>query len=309
MSDDNEEKCKCPPPGSPAWMATFADLMSLLMCFFVLLLSFSEMDVLKFKQLAGSMREAFGVQNQIKVEDIPKGTSIIAQEFSPGRPEPTPLNEVRQMTVNNDMNSLDVRSREGEAQVEDQLKGLEELRRQQEEEAREEAIAVAQALSQEIGEGSIEVETDGTRLIIRVKERGSFQSGSAELRFEYIPVIAKIRDLLLEISGKITIEGHTDNIPYGGRQFESNWDLSSARALAVAHELFSDRRINQSRFSITGYADTRPLAPNSSAELRARNRRVEIVIQKGSVEEALDRLQSWPDGDTEGEPMDPGSLF
>ncbi len=309
MSDDNEEKCKCPPPGSPAWMATFADLMSLLMCFFVLLLSFSEMDVLKFKQLAGSMREAFGVQAQIKVEDIPKGTSIIAQEFSPGRPEPTPLNEVRQMTINNDMNSLDVRSREGEAVVEDQLKGLEELRRQQEEEAREEAIAVAQALSAEIGEGSIEVETDGTRIIIRVKERGSFESGSAELKFEYIPVVAKIRDLLLDISGKVAIEGHTDNLPYGGRQFESNWDLSSARALAVAHELFSDRRINQSRFSITGYADTKPLGPNTTRELRARNRRVEIVIQKGDVEEALDRLQSRPEGDREGEAIDPAILF
>ncbi|GAA0696594.1 flagellar motor protein MotB [Marinobacterium maritimum] len=309
MSDDNEEKCKCPPPGSPAWMATFADLMSLLMCFFVLLLSFSEMDVLKFKQLAGSMREAFGVQNQIKVEDIPKGTSIIAQEFSPGRPEPTPLNEVRQMTINNDMNSLDVRSLEGEAQVEDRLKGLEALQRQQEEEAREEAIAVAQALSAEIGEGSIEVETDGTRIIIRVKEHGSFESGSAELKFDYIPVIAKIRDLLLDISGKVAIEGHTDNVPYGGRRFESNWDLSSARALAVAHELFSDRRIDQSRFSITGYADTHPLAPNSSVELRARNRRVEIVIQKGSVDEALEKLQSRPEGDTEGEPIDPGSLF
>ncbi len=309
MSDDNEQKCKCPPPGSPAWMATFADLMSLLMCFFVLLLSFSEMDVLKFKQLAGSMREAFGVQAQIKVEDIPKGTSIIAQEFSPGRPEPTPLNEVRQMTVNNDMNSLDVRSREGEAQVEDQLKGLEELRRQQEEDAREEAVAVAQALSAEIGEGSIEVETEGTRIIIRVKERGSFESGSAELKFEYIPVVAKIRDLLLDISGKVAIEGHTDNLPYGGRQFESNWDLSSARALAVAHELFSDRRINQSRFSITGYADTRALGPNTTPALRARNRRVEIVIQKGDVDEALDRLQSRPEGDTEGEALDPGNLF
>lgn len=309
MSDENEEKCKCPPPGSPAWMATFADLMSLLMCFFVLLLSFSEMDVLKFKQLAGSMREAFGVQNQIKVEDIPKGTSIIAQEFSPGRPEPTPLNEVRQMTVNNDMNSLDVRSREGEALVEDQLKGLEELRRQQEEEVREEAIAVAQALSDEIGEGSIEVETDGTRIIIRVKERGSFESGSAELKFEYIPVVAKIRDLLLDISGKVAIEGHTDNIPYGGRRFESNWDLSAARALAVAHELFADRRMNQSRFSITGYADTRPLVPNNTPGLRARNRRVEIVIHKGDVEEALEKLQSRPDGDTEGEPIDPITLF
>lgn len=310
MSNDNEEKkCKCPPAGSPAWMATFADLMSLLMCFFVLLLSFSEMDVLKFKQLAGSMREAFGVQNQIKVEDIPKGTSIIAQEFSPGRPEPTPLNEVRQMTINNDLNSLDVRSREGEAQVEDELKGLEELRRQQEEQAQQEAVAVAQALAAEIGEGSIEVETDGTRIIIRVKEQGSFDSGSAELKFQYIPVIAKIRDLLLDISGKVAIEGHTDNIPYSGRRFESNWDLSAARALAVAHELFADRRIDQSRFNITGYADTRALAPNSTPELRARNRRVEIVIQKGDAEEALDRLQSRPEGDTEGAPIDPGGLF
>ncbi|MBR9827195.1 MAG: flagellar motor protein MotB [Oceanospirillales bacterium] len=309
MSDENEEKCKCPPAGAPMWMATFADLMSLLMCFFVLLLSFSEMDVLKFKQLAGSMREAFGVQTQIKVEDIPKGTSIIAQEFSPGRPEPTPLNEVRQMTVNNDMNSLDIRSLEGEAQVEDKLKGLEELRREQEAEAREQAIAVAEALSAEIGEGSIEVETEGTRIIIRVKERGAFDSGSAELKFAYIPVIAKIRDLLLDISGKVAIEGHTDNLPYGGRRFESNWDLSAARALSVAHELFADRRIDQSRFSITGYAEARPLGPNNTAALRARNRRVEIVIQKGDAEEALEKLQSREEGDTEGEPIDPGVLF
>ncbi|MGB2130458.1 MAG: flagellar motor protein MotB, partial [Marinobacterium sp.] len=290
MSDEDEQKCKCPPPGSPAWMATFADLMSLLMCFFVLLLSFSEMDVLKFKQLAGSMREAFGVQAQIKVEDIPKGTSIIAQEFSPGRPEPTPLNEVRQMTVNNDMNSLDVRSREGESQIEDRLQGLEELQRQQEEQARQDAVAVAQALATEIGEGSIEVETDGTRIIIRVRERGSFDSGSAELKFAYIPVIAKIRDLLLDIGGKVAIEGHTDNIPYNGSRFESNWDLSSARALAVAHELFADKRIDQSRFNVTGYADTRALAPNTTPQARARNRRVEIVIQKGDAKEALEKL-------------------
>ena len=77
-----EEECpKCPPEGLPAWMGTFADLMSLLMCFFVLLLAFSEMDVLKFKQIAGSMKFAFGVQNKIEVKDIPKGTSVIAMEF------------------------------------------------------------------------------------------------------------------------------------------------------------------------------------------------------------------------------------
>jgi chemotaxis protein MotB len=87
------------------------------------------MDVLKFKQLAGSMREAFGVQAQIKSPDIPKGTSIIAQEFSPGRPEPTPINEVRQFTVNNDMNTLDVRTNEGQSLKEMTQQGLEEALR------------------------------------------------------------------------------------------------------------------------------------------------------------------------------------
>ncbi|KEA65034.1 Flagellar motor rotation protein MotB [Marinobacterium lacunae] len=308
MSDE-QQKCKCPPPGAPAWMATFSDLMSLLMCFFVLLLSFSEMDVLKFKQLAGSMREAFGVQNQIKVEDIPKGTSIIAQEFSPGRPEPTPLNEVRQMTINNDMNTLDVRSEEGEASVQDKLQGIEQLIRMQEEQAKQEAVQFAEVLADEIGDGSVEVETDGTKLIIRVKEKGSFDSGSAELKFDYIPVIAKIRDVLIDVSGRVAIEGHTDNVPYGGTRFNSNWDLSAARALAVAEELFSDTRIDQTRFQVSGFADSKPLVPNNSAENRARNRRVEIVIQKGNDREMLERLQSRPDGDTEGQGLRPGEIF
>lgn len=69
---DEENPCKCPPPGLPQWMGTFADLMSLLMCFFVLLLSFSEMDVLKFKQIAGSMKFAFGVQNRLEVKRHPE---------------------------------------------------------------------------------------------------------------------------------------------------------------------------------------------------------------------------------------------
>jgi len=308
MSDESQ-KCKCPPPGAPAWMATFSDLMSLLMCFFVLLLSFSEMDVLKFKQLAGAMREAFGVQNQIKVEDIPKGTSIIAQEFSPGRPEPTPLNEVRQMTINNDMNTLDVRAKEGESTVLDKVQGIEQMLEQMKEAAKRDAIEFAQVLSQEIGDGAVEVETDGTKVIIRVKEKGSFDSGSAELKYGYIPVIAKIRDVLLNVTGRVSIEGHTDNIPYSGTRFDSNWDLSAARALAVANELFSDPRIDESRFQVTGFADSKPLVPNISPDNRAMNRRVEIVIQKGDDQELLKRLQTQADGDTEGARLDPGEIF
>jgi len=316
MSDE-EQKCPPCPAGLPGWLATFGDLMSLLMCFFVLLLSFSEMDVLKFKQLAGSMREAFGVQNQVKVQDIPKGTSIIAQEFSPGRPEPTPLNEVRQMTTDNDMQTLDVRTEEGESEISDQKQGetaeivqqmIEEMEAQAEAQAEEEAVEFAAALRQEIGQGSVEVETDGKKIIIRVKEKGSFSSGSAELKFAYIPVIAKIRDVLLSVQGKVSIEGHTDNIPVSGGQYESNWGLATARALSVGHELFADPRIDQSRFTVMGLADTRPLAPNNTAENRSINRRVEIIIQKGNDPEALEKLKALQPGDDFG-PLDPQEVF
>jgi len=316
----SEEEHKCPPcpEGLPAWLATFGDLMSLLMCFFVLLLSFSEMDVLKFKQLAGSMREAFGVQVQVKVQDIPKGTSIIAQEFSPGRPEPTPLNEVRQMTTDNDMQTLDVRTEEGESEISDKNQGetaeqlqqmIEELEAKAEAQAKEEAVEFAAALRQEIGKGSVEVETTGKKIIIRVKEKGSFSSGSAELKFAYIPVIAKIRDVLLDVQGKVSIEGHTDNIPVSGGQYESNWGLATARALSVGHELFADPRIDQSRFTVIGLADTRPLAPNNTVENRSINRRVEIIIQKGDDPEALKKLQTREPGDDYFGPLEPQDVF
>lgn len=98
--------------GLPPWVMTFADLMSLLMCFFVLLLSFSEMDVSKYKQIAGSMREAFGVQRQLNVKDMPRGVNVIAQEFSAGRPNPTPLNVIQQQTSDELKSFLDTGGRQ-----------------------------------------------------------------------------------------------------------------------------------------------------------------------------------------------------
>ena len=106
--------------GVPAWVMTFADLMTLLMCFFVLLLAFSEMDVAKFKQLSGSMKDDFGVQSEIVVKTIRKGTSVVAQEFSPGKPEPTALNQIRQFTIDSNRNTLD--------ELERELKEIEETR-------------------------------------------------------------------------------------------------------------------------------------------------------------------------------------
>ncbi|MFP5505358.1 MAG: type VI secretion system protein TssL, long form [Gammaproteobacteria bacterium] len=98
--------------GLPPWVMTFADLMSLLMCFFVLLLSFSEMDVAKYKQIAGSMREAFGVQREVNVKEAPRGVNIIAQEFSAGRPNPTPLNVIQQQTADELKQFLDTGGRQ-----------------------------------------------------------------------------------------------------------------------------------------------------------------------------------------------------
>ena len=161
--------------GGAGWVMTFADLMSLLMCFFVLLLSFSEMDVLKFKRLAGSMSQAFGVQQKFRADAPPKGTSIIAQEFSPGTPRPTPLNEIWQKTTDESRNSLDVACQDqgssntgesGDAQkmvVVDKVKDLVG-------ETEQDAIDLATALSKEIAAGVLEVETTARSITVRIKD-------------------------------------------------------------------------------------------------------------------------------------------
>lgn len=280
MEEEEEEQ-----RGSPAWMATFADLMSLLMCFFVLLLSFSEMDVAKYKQIAGSMRHAFGVQNDIKVKSIPKGTSIIAKEFSPGRPEPTPIKTVQQVSANTISSSLDVRSLPpGEIDT-DKIKAERgDVRRMLEERQREVMAEAAKKLKgkldEHIEDGSLDVEFDESSITIRVHEQGSFPSGSANLQTEFMPIIPILQNALKETPGAIAIEGHTDDVPISTPRFRSNWELSSHRALSFAHALLKDPEIDQNRFMIVGFADSKPRLPNDSWTNRAQNRRVEIVIRR-----------------------------
>ena len=290
MSD--EEECDCPecPKGLPAYLATFADLMSLLMCFFVLLLAFSEMDVQKYKQVAGSMKDAFGVQDQIKMKEIPKGTSIIAQEFSPGRPQPTPLNEVRQSTTETMNNTLDVlcspgRSEQREDAQEQSTDHSAEILERLVAMTQADAVEVASMMKEDIQSGAVEVETRNRRIVIRVKEQGSFPSGSATLRPDFVPIMDKIRDAIKGIEGIYSVEGHTDDLPISTARFRSNWELSSARAVSVAHELMKNGDMDPTKFTVKGFAETKPMVPNDSAENRSRNRRVEIVIEQGSEDE------------------------
>ncbi len=292
---DDECQCPEPEPGIPAWLPTFADLMSLLMCFFVLLLSFSQMDAMEFKRLAGSMRESFGVQNKLKVNDIPKGTSIIAQEFSPGRPEPTPINEIWQKTDEMEQSSLDFEGDGGDDDKAEVIKKVEELVKATE----QDAMDLAAALKDQIAAGEVEIETRGRQIIIRIKEKGAFSSGSASLTRSYYKALKKLGDILASKHGDIAVQGHTDNIPIRTDRFRSNWDLSSARAASVTHELLRSGKMPPERFTVSGYGSTRPMIDNKTAANRASNRRVEIVIQQGfdaDTERKVNALKSESPG-------------
>lgn len=284
MSDEEEKD-----EGLPAWVMTFADLMTLLMCFYVLMLSFSEMDVIKFKQLSGSMKDAFGVQTDIKVKNIPKGTSVIAREFSPGKPQPTALNEVRQFTINSNQNSLDV----GDLERAQKLREEEEL-------AAKAAEQLQEALRAEIEQGKVLVRTEGRQVVVHILEKDSFPSGSAALEASFAPTLGKISSVLSETPSAISVSGHTDDVPIRNSRFRSNWDLSASRAASVAMQLLQNPSIEPERVMISGHADTQPRVPNDSPTNRAKNRRIDIRVFVG-----VNRHQGWvneTDSESNSEP-------
>lgn len=308
MSDQEEQECKCPPPGLPQYMGTFADLMALLMCFFVLLLAFSEMDVLKFKQIAGSMKFAFGVQNKIEVEDIPKGTSVIAMEFRPGRPDPTPIETLQQQTMEITQQVIEFQAGEedsagGRQEQRDDMTGGQSAANAEEtadaEAAAAEAAAeamqeqtnemvkkLAEQLEQQIVDGAVELESLGQQIIIRIRENGSFPSGSSFLQPRFRPIIQQIGTLLNDVPGEITVSGHTDDIQVSDELHSNNWELSAKRAVSVATELIRAPEFDRQRVVVMGHADTRPLVENDSESNRRRNRRVEISIMQGKPKES-----------------------
>ena len=171
--EQDEQECpKCPPAGAPAWMATFADMATLLMAFFVLILSFAEFNVPKFKQISGSLKEAFGVQKVVPVVEQPKGTTIIALEFSPN-PTPSISTTLRQDTTELQKPELDLQTKEDDApdgSEADKQKdsdfdgaggeGAEQL----------EATELAKQLQKAIDTGEVTVETLGENVVINFPE-------------------------------------------------------------------------------------------------------------------------------------------
>ncbi len=278
---------KCPPceEGLPAYLATFADLMSLLMCFFVLLLSFATMDAIRFKKMAESMKDAFGVQREIPAAEIVKGVSVIKQEWSPSVSEQSVITEIRQETSEVEKENLELK--DGEMDAEEAMKLADQV---VEKELQAQMAELQEALKEQIDKGLISLEKEDKKIIIRIQEKGSFGSGSARLDPGFYKVVDRISEVLATRPGKILVAGHTDNIPIRTGRFRSNWELSSARAVTVLHALLRNPRLDQNRVVVQGFADTRPLADNTTPQGRAKNRRVELIILRGRDEDSGEKI-------------------
>lgn len=277
------------------WMVTFSDLMSLLLCFFVLILSMAEVDIIKYKQLADSMAEAFGVQRELELESIPKGTSVVSTEFRPGIPDETIVDIVQQVTTDQTRNSLRIGNPDSpeadEKDVRDEVLTYDEVMALIKE-TQLDAEMLRRLLKTEIKEGQIDVESTARTILIRIREKGSFASGSALLNSSFVGVIDKIANALTQIEGRIAVEGHTDNVPINTFAYPSNWDLSAARSVAVVRRMLDIAPLEPTRVTASGFADTRPQAINSTFEGRARNRRVEIVVKQPLDEESNELLNT-----------------
>ena len=214
--------------------------------------------------------------------EIPKGTSVIALQYSPGKPtEVTPLEIMREKTTDDTKTNLDYT--DSESRNDQSLAEAEAMAQQQaEREAKEEAEDLKQELAAAIGDGLLEVEAFNDRVLIRIRERGSFASGQAKLKAGFLPILKLIAEVLNQRDGHFIIAGHTDDIPIETTQFRSNWELSAGRAASVVHYFIQQGDIDPERMEIRALADNEPIVPNDSWENRAQNRRVEISILHGN---------------------------
>ena len=242
--------------GAPAWIVTFADLATLLLTFFILLLSFAEMDIDKYKAMASSLSVAFGSGNLIAdsggsmpIKISEENSSLDPEKLLPAEPE----------LINERVTS------EGVTPVSEGVITL--------------ASSLIRELENEVASGALSINYDQRQVIIRFSDDATFLSGDATIKKEMLPIIERVVDVLKNCSGDVVVAGYTDDRPISSSRYRSNWDLSAARAVSVVHELVLSRDVPADRVMAAGRAETNPLRPNNSPENRAVNRRVEIAIR------------------------------
>ena len=263
--------------GAPKWTVTFADLMSLLLCFFILLLSFSETDPKKYKEVAGSLEQAFGVQRQWEVFKMPVGMKMVARDFDQSLLQ-VRVSEDYRVQKNTLRKKISSDTSKKKPNIYPKNKGTEESDKK--------AEADAHKLEQEIKKefnttkGEIQVKAKGGDISISLMGGSTFDSGSSDIKPDTASILEKIGNFLKQRDGEIVIAGHTDNIPISNSKFKSNLELSAGRSAAVAQFFISHGIIGADRIATMGFGEHRPLAPNETPEDREKNRRVEILLTK-----------------------------
>lgn len=267
----SKRKEDAPPPGAPAWMATFSDLMNLLLCFFVMLFAMSTVDEAKYNEMVAAMNDTFSI--------FTSGATSIGDGIliSNGVSQ---LNELDKYI--NSMGKSEESSTESDNLQEFELSAgkMQEIVEAQQLIDNEEMAEIVQEAVTENGM-SEQIEVSFTSQYVQLSMKGTllFDSAKAELKEESLPVLEKVA-LILESYGKglIEIEGHTDNIPIHSSRFSDNEELSSARALSVFYYLSENTSIDPMRLKHAGMGERIPVADNSTQEGRSKNRRVEIKI-------------------------------
>lgn len=252
LEPDSLDSCECA-EGAPAWMATFSDLATLLLTFFVLLLSFAEMDVVEYREMLGSVREAFGVQFDRQGSYEAMSTTVVELAETDEVPW-SPLSERQIWSLQ----------------------------------------AVERFIKQRNLSSDVDVGMSERGVVIRLKDRLAFDAGDAALRETAQEVLREIWKLTDAFPGTMSVEGHTDDQPIRSAKFPSNWELSTARAIAVLRYMESLGPMPNVTPQVAGHADRDPLGPNDTPEQRALNRRVEFVFEKpewGTDPEALRKAQ------------------
>lgn len=275
-----------PPKGAPAWVSTFGDLMNLLLCFFVLLFSMSSIDAEKFEQIAASFSQTFSI--------FTAGGTSIGDGSLIG-------NGVSQLNDLSDyINNTGIMTDSETLESSEDSNTLES-------EVTEEGLNQSETIAEKVEEAMQELGLDGdvsmdvTAQYVQLTMNGSllFDSGSADLKDESTNILDKVGVILERYAdGTIEILGHTDNVPISNSEFANNDELSSSRALSVFEYLITTTSLNPAHIKHSGMGEYVPIADNSTAEGRAKNRRVEIRIYNEISSDSADVTEDTQDNET-----------
>jgi chemotaxis protein MotB len=232
------------------WLISYADFITLLFAFFVVMFASSHADKQKAKQVSASVKEA------MEQGHLPKALMEML-----GRKRPPETADPKQAS----------QSSSPENQKQDPaLAALAELLPSLQ--------SLSNTLKHEIESGKVSINMEPRGLVVSLKEAAFFPPAGDFIQPEAFPIIGKIADSARSLPNKILLEGHTDSTPIRNERFRSNWDLSAARAIAMLNVMAERFEIPRPRMSVSGYADNVPVSDNETSEGRQKNRRVDVVF-------------------------------